>query len=259
MSIAEKLVTIAENEQKVYEAGKLAVISSSEALKGHEEGLYVVLDDISPIEHNVGVRLSSDTLTDFSGVKVTASGKNLFDYEGIMKKYADGDYEMQDAYSVASIPLKPNTQYTVKVNGERISSGNIFIASVKGVNASTNTGIAIAQNQYWTELEKVLTTDETGNLYIGMYPVSADTRPEQFRIAKVQIEEGTIATEYEPYTVYGEYTVNADGTVEGVKSIYPTTVLAPDAEGVFISADYIKDIDKAFNELTTAVALSGGE
>ena len=56
-----------------------------------------------------------------------------------------------------------------------------------------------------------------------------------------------------------EYTPNADGTVEGVTSLYPNTTLMTDTEGVTIDCNYYKDIDKAYNELTTSIALSGGE
>ena len=87
MSIAEKLITIAENEQRVYKAGQMSVLNSAEAFKGSAVGNVVSINDLSPIEHNLKVKLSSDRLTDFSGVKVTVSGKNLFNYEKLMQKY----------------------------------------------------------------------------------------------------------------------------------------------------------------------------
>ena len=73
------------------------------------------------------------------------------------------------------------------------------------------------------------------------------------------IERGSTATDYEPYIEPVECTANADGTVEGVKSLYPNMTLIPDTDGVVISTEYIKDIDKAFEAVTTAVALTGGE
>ena len=39
----------------------------------------VMVDDVSEIPHDVGVRLKSDTITDFSGISVTRYGGNLFD------------------------------------------------------------------------------------------------------------------------------------------------------------------------------------
>ena len=172
---------MAEKVDEVYKAGQLSVMASSDALKGSASGEVVSIKDVSPVEHNVGVNLSS---------------KNLFDYEKIIQKFVDNDFERVGSYSVTNIPLKPNTNYTVKINGEK-NGAACFIASQKEVNYSTSTGISVSTN--WTALEKVLTTDESGNLYIGLYPISAETRPAQFELAKVQIEEGTTASAYAPY------------------------------------------------------------
>ena len=70
MSIAEKLTTIAENEQRVFEAGKQTVLNRSNETEKTESGKVVSIYDGSPL-HNVTVRLTSDTITDFSGIKVS--------------------------------------------------------------------------------------------------------------------------------------------------------------------------------------------
>ena len=72
-----------------------------------------------------------------------------------------------------------------------------------------------------------------------------------------QIELNPTATSYKPYN--GQtYTPTADGTVENVKSIYPTTTLTTDTSGVVISTEYNKDINKAFAELQQAIISLGG-
>ena len=73
-----------------------------------------------------------------------------------------------------------------------------------------------------------------------------------------QLELGTTATDYEPYKEYTEYTPTADGTVNGVKSLYPTTMLMTDTEGTIIEAEYNRDINKAFAELQQAILSLGG-
>ena len=55
-------------------------------------------------------------------------------------------------------------------------------------------------------------------------------------------------TNYEPYIEPIEYAISADGTVEGVNSLYPTTTLVPDTNGVLVEAEYNRDINKAFEE-----------
>lgn len=76
-------------------------------------------------------------------------------------------------------------------------------------------------------------------------------------IDNIQLEPGTVSTEFE--TFKGKtYPINADGTVEGVNSIYPTTTLYTDTEGVVVDVEYNRDINKAFAELTNAILSLGG-
>lgn len=67
----------------------------------------------------------------------------------------------------------------------------------------------------------------------------------------MQLEAGTKATEYEPYKEPTEYAISADGTVEGVTAIYPTTtIVAPGARiEVKYNVDTKKYIDNKFSEL----------
>lgn len=86
------------------------------------------------------------------------------------------------------------------------------------------------------------------------YPTAAG---DTISLNAMQLELGTTATEYEPYTI-AEYTPAADGTVSGVKSLYPTTTLITDTVGTIIEAEYSKDINKAFAELHQAIISLGG-
>lgn len=73
-----------------------------------------------------------------------------------------------------------------------------------------------------------------------------------------QIELGTTATDYERYIAPTEYTPTADGTVNGVTSLYPNTTLMTDTDGVIIDCEYNRDINKAFAELQQAIISLGG-
>ena len=63
------------------------------------------------------------------------------------------------------------------------------------------------------------------------------------------------ATEYEPYKKPTTHTPNADGTVEGVKSIYPSMTLLTDTSGVNIECEYIKDLNGLVQDLINTVSL----
>nr|DAE06062.1 MAG TPA: hypothetical protein [Siphoviridae sp. ctsxw88] len=73
-----------------------------------------------------------------------------------------------------------------------------------------------------------------------------------------QLELGAIKTTYESYKAPKTNTPQADGTVTGVKNIYPTTTLLSDTDGVVIDAEYNRDINKAFEELQNAILSQGG-
>lgn len=95
--------------------------------------------------------------------------------------------------------------------------------------------------------------DKTVSIVIN---IAKDTTVENL-VFKPQLELGLTATTYEPYQ--GQtYTPAADGTVSGVKSLYPTTTLMTDTEGAIIEAEYNRDINKAFAEMQQAILSMGG-
>jgi hypothetical protein len=72
----------------------------------------------------------------------------------------------------------------------------------------------------------------------------------------LQIEVGENVTEQEPYKG-AAYPVSADGTVEGVKSIYPCATLLTDTAGAVIDCEYNRDLNKAFLALQQAILALG--
>ena len=79
------------------------------------------------------------------------------------------------------------------------------------------------------------------------------------KFKNILLEKSSVATDYEPYEVVGTYTPNADGTVEGVKSISPNMTLIPNSNAVTVECEYLRDIDLYIDNLITNVALTGGE
>lgn len=62
--------------------------------------------------------------------------------------------------------------------------------------------------------------------------------------------------DYEPFKGAETYNPKADGTVEGVTSLYPSTTLLTDTEGVTITAEYNRDLIKTIERLERALAAS---
>ena len=187
MSIAEKLVTIAENQQKVYEAGR-----NDFGLKGNASGELVTLNNVHSKEHKVEVGLGS---------------KNLFDYEEVMRRWDNNEHYQVGDYRVLSIQLTPNTQYYLSVNGER-GSGTVLLGTLENVAAGYAYSVGVSNT--W-DAKKAVTTDDTGKMYIGT-PYAPSMTRERFETALVQIEEGIAATSYTPYiTDFSEVKVKVNG------------------------------------------------
>ena len=285
-AILAKANKIKDNTEIVYEKGRLSVVSNVNCLKGQISGSIISIKDVSPVEHDIEVQVFMDTFID--DIKMKVLGTNLFNLKdrevinfgassnttqrkfsggkGIILKYNRANYYLGSgvtdsyvatpnliSYTVPSsngwygigfdIELKPNTKYKFSY-GEK--TGNIFLSEydaegnyLKNTSMNAN-AITTADTTAWG----VISFTDGANITISV------TNP--------QFEEGDVATDYEPYTEIN-YTVNADGSVSGIKSIYPSMTLMSDTDGVIITANYIKDINKTFDAIKTNVALSGGE
>lgn len=199
-------------------------------LKHSVSGEIIGMHGVSPIEHEMGVKVSG--VDDLTSVKVLKLGKNLCDnvFELGEISSTDGtEYESGGTIrSVNFIPVIPNTKYAIKafttVEGVRFrfyDEYKNYIGYIFGVNTPS---FQTKDNCHYLRFSVVGTQ---GNL---------DT--------KLQLELGDVSTEYEPYIEPTEYTPDADGTVHDVTSIYPTTTLITNTDGVIIDAIYNKEISE---------------
>lgn len=137
------------------------------------------------------------------GYEVTACGKNLIDVSNgddntwIETIYAVGGYKQK------TIKLKPNTKYTIsqEINKIHVTEGDspwswIFIQSGHA-NYKTNwysTGI----NGCLSGSPRTITSDAEGFITIAIW-TGTDDNSKTIVDAKVQLEEGDTATDYEPF------------------------------------------------------------
>ena len=196
---------------------------------------------------------------DLTAVKVSRCGKNLFDKDNanILNTYFTTSGVLNTNSTTTRsvwIPCSPNTTYTVsKIASARFAVGFTNEEPMNGVTVNNVTFLPTAT--------KITVTSGNSDKYIivWFYHSSHDTSVTVEEIlASMQIELGTTATDYEPYKECVEYTPNADGTVNGITSLYPNTTLMTDTEGVIIDCEYNRDINKAFAELQQAIISLGG-
>jgi hypothetical protein len=134
---------------------------------------------------------------------VEVTGKNLFDYE-----YFYDNYQMYSPSAVGRCPIKlqPNTTYTVSTNKEVYSSSaSMFVVSGNAIDWAPNT----SNNGVLVNSPRTVTTDSNGYLCLGIYVQGDNAVPEsnfESGTVWVQIEQGSTATTYEPYTVLGSAT-----------------------------------------------------
>ena len=258
MSLSDKLITIAQNEKKIHHKGQLDIIKSSRFLTRTERGKGVSLLGVSPIEHDLQVQLSSDTITDFSNVKVNQYGLNLLKFP--YRNNATGEtYEVE-------IPLEPKKGVTftilkdgrIKANGT--STGEIYL----NIGDFRNTGIDLDLKDKFSMSQYLAWNAYYQMAYLG---IKANTVFNDTIIEPMVYLKGVTPTKFEPYIEPRTVISSVEGIVEGVTNDIPNMTLLPDTEGVTISATYIKDIDKVyteisgkeFTEIAQQVALSGGE
>lgn len=217
---------------------------------------------LDSLQVEVGTTATAYTphIEDISTVKVQRLGKNLFDKNNanIVNGWFATTNEVISATDITKsvyIPCLPNTIYTAS----KTASARFYIGFSSTIPKAGETVENIVGNN---NLSVVTSTSPSNAMYLVVWCYHANydiTITFEQILDSLQIEIGSMATEFEPYIEPVEFNVDTSGNVQGNTYLYPSMTLMTDTEGVTISAEYIKDIDKTFNSLTTAVALTGGE
>lgn len=231
--------------------------SVSNALKGTASGNPIRLEDVSPLVHEMRVRLSDPSAT------LTRCGKNLLPYPY---------YYKTSTVTGSGLTFTDHGDGTVTVNGTStarviyylqyydgkfiLKKGENYILSGCPSGGSSSTYIIQGTDgtTYHTDFGNGKSFTADGNGYYFYIVVYEGVTLNNVTF-KPQLALGTVATPHEPYK--GEtYTPTADGTVD-VTSLYPTTTLLCDTEGVTIDVEYNRDANKVIDELIDMIG-SGG-
>jgi hypothetical protein len=168
-------------------------------------------DVVDVLEKAIGNKADKTALTELSNVvntKATLSeiaptitfaeserqkSKNLFNYRDYLNLVSLYDYRDGAGYHCKRIALKPNTTYTVSYPTKEATSTILLVNIVENVNAGGYLDTRPEKNI------KTYTTDSTGYLYIGVVNSDNNTINSLLSTLKLQIEEGTVATDYQEY------------------------------------------------------------
>lgn len=205
-------------------------------------------------------------ISNLTGIKFKKYGKNLFSglTKGVGINSNNGSEITNSNYAVSDyIPVDFNTNTNYYISGLPTTISNYIAAYNANKEFLGRTGgNAFAERRLTKTQFPNGTPQGTGDiayLRVSCFKISTSAGTvDDIDDCNIQLEIGLTATDYEPYNS-ATFTPTADGTVNGVTSLYPNTTLMTDTDGVIIDCEYYKDIDKTFNELTTSVALSGGD
>lgn len=199
---------------------------------------------------------------DPAAVTVTRCGKNLIPF-----------FTSAYAYTYRNVVHTCDTvSNTIKMNGTAEAGGGRTIFSkyvkpirlVKGVTytlqAKLISGVGTEFHCYLTGTEaesKVIayclanssatfTASEDLECFVGVNQVEGITY--ENAVVQFQLEVGNTATSLETYKG-AEYTSNADGTVDGMTSLYPYMAVVANTANTLVSCKYTKDSNKVIKEL----------
>lgn len=224
-------------------------------------GESVTINDISPVEQKVSVKVKSKNLIKYpfgqtsytnNGVTFTVNeNEQTLTVQGTPTKNTSFFYSYGNS---RFCKIEKGKTYTLSCNSLLSKSrGYIFLQVINGETTYNNISVMNGNKTF------IATGD--GYAEIGIVVIKDVVYDETI---STQLEEGDTATEYTPYvdvtdvtvTVCGEdendraktYTPNAKGIVSGVTSVAPTMNIFTDTEGVNIEVKYTRDFDEVVKD-----------
>ena len=234
--------------------------SFSGALRGSASGEAVRLTDVSPIEHEIKIKLTAESNhSDFSGVTLKRYGKNLLPYP-----YKNTNID----YTFNGINYKVKSDGTVVLNGTANEQSYFILAGLvlnKGVyylsgcpsggQGSTYSiyfqydNFSYYKADYGSGVK--IDINEKKNCAVAI-TIGKNTAVSNL-IFKPMLEVGSKLTDFEERRTAVAYTPAGDGTVTGVTSISPDMTFLSDTDGIIINAEYNRDLNKVISELYALV------
>ena len=250
------------------------------ALEGHKSGQSVSASDVSPIEHELDIKITGENV---EVTKVTRLGKNFADLAGLpddLKRSPSNfntktgtSYEITDDNKII---LKAPSETATGANvSTKILFKDLFPDARVGMTLRLSADLEVSKgadtsfsyivylsgaNTYFVynkaskNVAKTV-TEEMLNSTLMFYTTT--TVGGTATLSNFQMELGENATEYEPYKESVEVTADANGNVSGLMSVSPSMTITTDNGGAVIDCTYNRDINKAFEEITQAMVSMG--
>ncbi len=258
------------------------------ALKGTKSGNAVFVEDVSPVEHDVKLRLMSDSMTDFSDVSVV-----VFPRQASIDEFKEGETIIEtNLHMDLAAEDRDRWDHIVYENGnEEYILKAPYTSEISGVfetDTPISCGFIVFRRTDFSDFSKVILEgnvearepyyDSAGsmeyrylpvnNFTIGLaessctyingeytipenvddYSVYDPNYPDYYSFPRFEINEFRIKLVAADNDIPADatiYTSDADGIVEGVKSISPSmAIITSYYDDVVIEMEYNRDINK---------------
>lgn len=255
-------------EMRIEEYINSAINDSANAIKGYVSDTVVQINDISPFEHTLNVRVS---------------GKNVipYPYEKNSSTTSGGTFEVLTDGGIKGSGTPTDYCDIYVYDGKPLVTKGTITMSLSGTYTNMITTLALFDNDETQILEK--NCDATPiQINLDDYPTTSrwlvvikrkSIGVEMSGVAYLQIEKGNSPTTYELYhdpssiilTAYGvdetdnpqNYTPNVEGICE-ITPIKPTMTMVTNVENATIEVEYSKDSNAVITKIIEAIIKLGG-
>lgn len=227
------------------------------AVKGRLFGASVTADDVSPVEHELSVELSSKNL---SSVAVYSNATWIVLHEGLKTAF--------NALPAGVYTLSMDFTLTARNNVADTSLYGVFVANIIQSALVEWGPVDVGTTKRYIRTFTI-TPEQAGQIQsVYVYGCGSGGATGAATISQVQIEKGSVATAYtskvsdfSSVTVSvtdGEQTQSAvadeGGTVSGLHSYDPSMSLSTDHNGVLIECVYNRDLNMVIDRLIAAIS-----
>lgn len=256
----------AQSGKAVAEVEKNIKQTSSPAIRKKVTGEAISVRDVGSVEHELDIKLTSNTTTAFSNVKVGRYGKNLYDWKTDL--ITNGNGELQEdgsirlSYPLASMskncgwePFDPSQQITI--------SFDMRTDVTDRANSLLNQVSVYLKIEYTDGATTLVGNGGTDYSKYNTYKATSDANKEVKKVSwyynyadntyikDLQIEIGDTATDYESYIESQIVTADADGTVKGLTSVSPNMTVLCNTADTSVNVTYNVSPEKYIAENTT--------
>ena len=218
------------------------------------------------------IRLASVLESDYepyidpSTAKVTRCGKNLLNHIGAsgtnkgvtFTNNGDGSYTVKGTSEGAvGFALTNLTSYPIILH-----KGTAYTQSVEILKGQKSSALIVPRvidsegNISYNFLTDNQTKTCKEHCKIYSYTLYMDGGVTVDFTFRVQLEVGSVASNWEAYKERTEYIPTSEGVVEGVTSLSPNMTLLTDTEGVIVECEYHKDTNKVVQKLADALGIT---